>query len=262
MAMGAVVAFRIGIGQINDEVAGMKTVIVYYSVLTIAMGIFCFFKVKDGHMEASERISFKGIGEVLKMPAIWIISFVTFCNYVFTLSLYYFTPYATSILGATVTFGATLAAMKRWFSLFGNVGGGFFSDKFGTGNALLISFVVMALGTLGILMLPTNAGSIVLFTVLFVLIYIFYNVNYAQTWAMMDEGAVPEKYSGTAAGIISTIGYLPEIFVSVLAGMMIDQNPGVGGYRLFFGFLVAMLVLGAVFVLVWKSYLKKHPKVN
>ena len=44
--------------------------------------------------------------------------------------------------------------------------------------------------------------------------------------------------------------------------MMIDQNPGVGGYRLFFGFLVAMLVLGAVFVLVWKSYLKKHPKVN
>ena len=120
----------------------------------------------------------------------------------------------------------------------------------------------MALGTLGILLLPTNAGSIVLFTVLFVLIYIFYNVNYAQTWAMMDEGAVPEKYSGTAAGIISTIGYFPEIFVSVLAGMMIDQNPGVGGYRLFFGFLVAMLVLGAVFVLVWKSYLKKHPKVN
>ena len=187
---------------------------------------------------------------------------MTFCNYVFTLSLYYFTPYATSILGATVTFGATLAAMKRWFSLFGNVGGGFFSDKFGTGNALLISFVVMALGTFGILLLPTNAGSIVLFTVLFVLIYIFYNVNYAQTWAMMDEGAIPEKYSGTAAGIISTIGYLPEIFVSVLAGMMIDQNPGVGGYRLFFGFLVAMLVLGAVFVLVWKSYLKKHPKVN
>lgn len=51
-------------------------------------------------MEASERISFKGIGEVLKLPAVWIIAFVTFCNYVFTLSLYYFTPYATSILGA------------------------------------------------------------------------------------------------------------------------------------------------------------------
>ena len=28
------------------------------------------------------------------MPAIWIIGLVTFCNYVFTLSLYYFTPTA------------------------------------------------------------------------------------------------------------------------------------------------------------------------
>lgn len=211
-------------------------------------------------MEKSDRISFKGIGQVLKMPAVWIIGFVTFCNYVFTLSLYYFTPYATSILGATVTFGATLAALKRWFSLFGNVGGGFFSDKFGTGNALLISFVIMILGTLGILILPTQSDSILMFTILFVLIYIFYNVNYAQTWAMMDEGGIPEKFSGTAAGIISTVGYLPEIFVSVLAGIMIDQNPGVDGYRQFFGFLIAMLALGAIFVLIWKAYLKKHPK--
>lgn len=43
---------------------------------------------------------------------------------------------------------------------------------------------------------------------------------------------------------------------------MIDQNPGVGGYRVFFGFLVVMLILGAFFVLVWKAYLKKHPKVK
>ena len=260
MAMGAVAAFRIGIGKINDEVAGMKAVIIFYSVLTIAMGIFCFFTVKDGKREASDRISFKGIGEVLKMPSVWIIGFVTFCNYVFTLSLYYFTPYATSILGATVTFGATVAALKRWFSLFGSVGGGYFSAKFGTGNALLISFLVMAAGTLGILLLPTKASSIALFTVLFVVIYVFYNVNYAQTWAMMDEGAIPEEYSGTAAGIISTIGYLPEIFVSILAGVMIDKNPGVSGYRQFFGFLIVMLLLGAAFVVVWKSYLKKHVK--
>ncbi|MCF0105682.1 MAG: MFS transporter [Holdemanella sp.] len=261
MAMGAVAAFRIGIGQMNDEVQGMKYVIIFYSVLTIAMGIFAFFTVKeDIKTEKTERFSFKGIGGVLKLPAVWIIGMVTFCNYVFTLSLYYFTPYATSILGASVTFAATLAALKRWFSLFGNVGGGFVTDKIGTGNALLISFVAMALGTGAILLLPTNAGSIVAFTVLFVVIYVFYNVNYAMTWAMMEEGAIPEEYSGTAAGIISTVGYLPEIFVSLLAGMMIDANPTVGGYRTFFGFLIAMLLLGAVFVLIWKKYLKKVKK--
>ena len=209
-------------------------------------------------MEASDRISFKGIGQVLKLPAVWIIGFVTFCNYVFTLSLYYFTPYATGILGATVTFAATLAALKRWLGTVSSVAGGYMSDRIGTGKTILISFLIMAAGTAGILLLPTNAKSIIAFTVIFMIIYIFYSVNYAQTWAMMDEGAIPEKYSGTAAGIISTVGYLPEIFVSVMAGIMIDQNPGVGGYRQFFGFMIGMLLLGAVITVVWIRFLKKN----
>ena len=69
---------------------------------------------------------------------------------------------------------------------------------------------------------------------LFIVIYIFYNVNYAMTWAMMDEGAIPAKYSGTAAGVISTVGYLPEVFCSLLAGALIDGNPGVSGFRQYF----------------------------
>ncbi len=258
MAMAAVAAFRIGAGQMEDQHKGMIYVIVFYSVLTIIMGILCFFTVKGESEEQSEKISFKGIGEVLKLPALWIIAMVTFCNYVFTMSLYYFTPYATSILGASVTFAASLAALKRWFSLFGNVGGGYITDRIGTGNVMLVSFLAMAAGTAAILFLPLNTGSIVLFTILFILIYIFYSANMAMTWAMMDEGAIPEKYSGTAAGIISTIGYLPEIFCSVLAGVLIDKNPGVHGYRLFFGFLIVMLLLGAVFVAIWKVFLKKQ----
>ncbi len=80
---------------------------------------------------------------------------------------------------------------------------------------------------------------------------------------MMDEGALYQKsILERLLELFLQLGICQKFFVSVLAGMMIDQNPGVGGYRLFFGFLVAMLVLGAVFVLVWKSYLKKHPKVN
>lgn len=257
MAIFAVAAFRIGAGKLEDPIVGMKSVIIFYSVLTIVMGILVFFMVKDGKMEAGDRLSMKDVFSVLKLPAVWIIGFVTFCNYVFTLSLYYFTPYATGILGASVTFAATLAALKRWFSLFGSVGGGYVTDKIGTGNTLLISFIVMAAGTLGILSLPLKSSSIMLFTILFLVIYVFYNVNYAMTWAMMDEGAIPEKFTGTASGVISTIGYLPEIFCSVLAGVLIDQNPGVEGFRMYFTFLIAMLALGAVFVIIWRIYLKK-----
>lgn len=162
----------------------------------------------------------------------------------------------------SVTLGATLAAVKRFLSPVSNVGGGYIADKVGTGNLLLVSFLAMAGGTLAMLLLPLSPSSIVVFIILYLVIYFFYNVNYALTWAMMGEGNIPDKYSGTAAGIISTIGYLPEIFCSLLAGKLMDGYPGVTGFRYYFGFLIVMLLLGAGFVLVWKKFLKKEANKN
>ncbi len=259
MAPLAVVVFRLGVKKFDDA-TGMKYIIIFYSIITIISGLLVFWKMKDENIEESEKLSFKEIGKVLRLPAVWIIGIVTFCNYVFTLSLYYFTPYATGILGMTVTLGATLAAVKRFVSPISNVGGGYIADKVGTGNLLLVSFLAMAAGTLAILFLPLSTSSIIIFIILFLVIYFFYNVNYALTWAMMSEGNIPEQYSGTAAGIISTVGYLPEIFCSLLAGILIDGYPGVTGFRYYFAFLIVMLLLGAGVVLVWKKYLKKIKK--
>ncbi|MGX6977918.1 MFS transporter [Vagococcus elongatus] len=256
MASLAVVIFQIGV-KMNSDIIGMKAIIIYYSIITILSGLLVFYKVRDQEAEESERISLKGLFQVLKMPAVWIIGIVTFCNYVFTLSVYYFVPYATSLLGATVTFGAGLAAVRRYLSPISNVGGGFLGDKLGTGNLLLTSFIVMAVGTLGILLLPLTSSAVFIFTLLYLIIYMFYQVNYSLTWAMMEEGKIPVQYSGTAAGIISTIGYLPEIFCSLLAGYLLDTFPGVSGYRYYFSFLIVMLLIGALFVLVWIKFLKK-----
>lgn len=261
----AVIVYRIGIkGLVNDEILGMKYVIVFYAVINILCGLLIQFNMKDEVIKSDEKISFKDIGSVVKLPAVWIISIVTFCNYVFTLSLYYFVPYGTSLLGMTVTSAAILAAVKRYVSPISNVGGGFLGDKMGTSNLLFISFVVMALGTTGILLLPLNGTTLVIwiFVMLYIVNYLFYNVNYSLAWAMMEEGAIPDKYSGTAAGLISTIGYLPEIFISLMAGKILDKYPGVLGYRYFFGYLIVILILGAVFVQVWKLYLKKNNLLN
>ena len=91
MAIAAVAAFRIGAGKMENQAQGMRYVIIFYSVLTIVMGILAFFTVKDQKMEASERISFKGIGEVLKLPAVWIIAIcyiLQLCIYTVSLLLH------------------------------------------------------------------------------------------------------------------------------------------------------------------------------
>lgn len=255
----AVIVYKVGAKSLGDTL-GMKYVILFYSIVTVLCGVLVQFNMKDEIIKSEEKISFNDIGKVIKLPAVWIIAIVTFCNYVFTLSLYYFVPYATSLLGMTVTSAALLAAVKRYISPISNVGGGILGDKIGTSNLLFISFIVMALGVTGILFLPLNNSLIViwLFVILYIVNYLFYQVNYSLSWAMMEEGAIPDKYSGTAAGVISTIGYLPDIFISLMAGKILDKYPGVLGYRYFFGYLIFVLILGAVFVGVWRNYLKKN----
>lgn len=255
MAPLAIVAFRIGVKQLDDQL-GMKYIIIFYTVITILSGLLVFVKMKDSTTKEENTVTLKDIKVVLKMPSVWIISIITFCTYVFTLSVYYFIPYGTSILGLSVVIGATLAALKRYITPFSSFGGGVLSDKFGTGKLLFTSFVMIALCILGILFLPHNSSMGIPFAVLYLVAYFFFDINYALTWAMMEEGDVPVEYSGTAAGVISTIGYLPEIFISLLAGKLLDNYPGVTGYRYFFGFVIIMMAIGMLAVLVWNKLLK------
>ena len=66
--------------------------------------------------------------------------------------------------------------------------------------------------------------------------------------------------SGTAIGLICTIGYMPEFFCPLLAGKVLDSY-GNAGYHILFVFLAAMMVIGLVILTVYKRYIKKmHAK--
>lgn len=258
IALIAVALFNFGASQMKNEVLAMKYVILFYSIVNIAMAIFAYYAVKDDKMVLNaDKVSFKGLIKVLKNPAVWIICMVTFCNHVFCLSIYYYIPYVTDILGASVAFGAMMGVFRKFGSIGGNIVGGYLADKFGTAKLMLLAFVAMLAGQILLVLTPAKSSSVIIVTALFVAILVFFHMNYAMAWTMMSEGAVPVEYSGTAAGLICTAGSIPEIFVSILAGNMIDSHPGVMGYRYFFYFLTAVIAVGFVLILIWRQYLKR-----
>lgn len=262
VALIAVAFFNWGTSRMANEVLAMKYVILFYAFVNIAMGIFAFFVVKDEKMMLSaERVSFKGLAKVIKNPAVWIICLVSFCNHVFCLSIYYYVPYVTDILGASVAFGAMLGVFRKFGSIGGNIVGGYLADKFGTARLMLLAFIVMLGGQILMLLTPVKTSSIVIVTILFVTILVFFHMNYAMAWTMMSEGAVPVEYSGTAAGLICMAGAIPETFVSILAGNIIDKHPGAAGFHYFFYFLTAVIAVGLILILVWRKYLK-HAKID
>ena len=63
-------------------------------------------------------------------------------------------------------------------------------------------------------------------------------------FALLEETRTPARITGTAVGLISVVGYTPDIFFNAVTGRILDATPGVGGHQNYYVFLVSVMVLG------------------
>lgn len=246
---------------------GIKWIIIFYSVLPILCGILFIFILKEPEKVESEKpnkLSFNDVFNVLKMPAVWMVVVITFTSYTFNLSFYYFTPYATNVMGASAVFAAILTVLAQYVRPVAATGGGFLADRFGKGHIMLIGFITMALGT-GVMILIPNIGGQLQTAIMIaacVAIYFAMYSNFGIYFSLLSEGGIPLEFSGVAIGVVSTLGYLPEIFAPLAAGRTLDVYPGVQGYHIYFGGMIILAIVGAVFCFIWtKTYGKKQQKI-
>ena len=47
----------------------------------------------------------------------------------------------------------------------------------------------------------------------------------------MEQTRGPRALTGTAVGVISLVGYTPDIFYNMIAGRLLDATPGIGGHQ-------------------------------
>jgi hypothetical protein len=69
-------------------------------------------------------------------------------------------------------------------------------------------------------------------------------------FALLEEGGIPMALTGTAAGVASALGFVPDIYMPVVGGYLLDAYPGVTGYRLLFGFVAALALVGFIAALL------------
>jgi hypothetical protein len=76
-------------------------------------------------------------------------------------------------------------------------------------------------------------------------------------FALFEEARIPAVVTGTAVGFVSVVGYTPDIFVTFVAGVLIDASPGLAGHQHFFLFLSAFSLTGFIAAFVLMRYLHR-----
>ena len=237
---------------------GLKGGIVFYSVVVIVLGVLVLLFFKDPETnDQSERFNFKQVLTVIKLPQVWILCLILCCTYVMNMSYSYFNPYATSTLGVAMVGGTIVTIMADYIRPFASVGGGILADRLGRPRIMTIGFAIMAAGTFAIALFP--AMSVPVFVILCAIIYVGMYCNYGIVFSLMDDGGIPMEVSGTAIGLISTIGYLPEVFCPFLAGVVLDTYSE-AGYKYYFLAMGVIMLIGIVGIMIWNRSVKGQKK--
>ncbi len=243
----ATTGFLVLFAWLGSTQAGLSQIILSYAISNIALGIAAWFFLDTRHnVEAdSKSPSLADILAVLRRPEVWLIGIVVLTAYSAYWGSFYFTPYATDILLMSVVAGGMIGAGKNWLRPFAAGTAGYIADKVGVARTVSVCFIVLVLSFSILGLVPGKAALLpailVNMTIGFLSIFALRGIYFA----LMAEAGIPMAVTGTAAGVLSVIGFTPDIFMPIIGGAFLDSMPGEDGYRYFF-LLIAVMCLGGL----------------
>ncbi len=244
----------------NASVAESKQVFRY--VILVSTGIVVlvgflvwFFMRMDKAFEKTiilDKITISQIKEVLKLPAVGLLMIIILCAYVGYKITDVFSLYAQDVMGYDQVQSAQVGTFLLFIRPIVGVIIGILADRSQTTYWLVVSFIVSFFGALcfatGII---SDADTLLFFLSILTVATGVYAAR-SLYFAVMERGRIPLVLTGTAVGLISLVGYTPDIFSGPAMGYLLDANPGALGHRHVFWMLAVFSLIGGF--AAWRYY--------
>lgn len=235
----------------DERQRAFLAIVAFYAAVTAVAGVMCWRLVPDHDgAPVARRPPLAGLGEVMRRPAVWLQALIVVAAYCGYKAVDNVALYATDALGKDEVEAAAFVTACAWLRAPAAVVAGLLADRVRARTVVIGVFAVLAAScaVLGLVAPGAGAvggvivGSIV---VTFVAVYALRGVYFA----LIRESAVPARVTGTAVGLISVIGFTPDIFFASVSGRILDAAPGLVGHQRAFLLLSATAVVGAVVAL-------------
>jgi len=258
------VAFLSVFAALGSSDSALSVVITRFSVLILVLGALAWFSLEDKVSNENDDNENSAIGlseiiSVLKTPVVWLIATVVLTGYCAYWGAFRFTSYATDIFALSVTIAAAISVGKMWLKPIAALIAGFVADKFGIARTMSYLFMILIVSFTVFAFLPGDASLLPIMLLNIVLASLAIFAMRGIYFALLEEGGIPIAITGTAAGIVSAVGFTPDIFMPLLGGVLLDNYPGPVGYRYFFLTTAAICCVGLVAsTIIYLRFVKKN----
>ena len=194
---------------------------------------------------ASSRPTLHGLLVALRMRSVWLQAFIVLCAYVGYRSADDYSIYVRDVFGYDDVAAAHVGTLSLWVRPFAALAAGLWADRIDASRATFYSFACMAAGSMVIACeLLSQASPFFLLALTIVATSLGVNALRGVYFALFGETQLPYAYTGSAVGLVSVIGYTPDIFMGPVIGYFVDPSPDAHGHGQVFAVVALFAALG------------------
>mgnify|MGYP003093147187 CR=1 FL=1 len=220
--------------------AGVQAMLIFLGVVIAVLGVVSFFIIPDfkGEINKDAKLfSVKEAIQAIKHPGVIWACVAYFACYAVYQGATYTTPYLTQCFNADGNL-VNIVGLIRTYGI-GLIAGpivGFIATKIKSPSKTILGGFILSIAVLvGFILFPQDpSGS-----------------------SPLSEVKIPMAIFGTASGLLSVIGFLPDVFIHTWYGGMIDAQ-GTAAFSSIFGFEIMFGVIGCIALVMLLRSIKKH----
>jgi sugar phosphate permease len=244
-------------GQGQDTADALVKVIWLYVGMMLLLAPIAYFVLNDPYPAQTSETKTKAQSSefirdlkiVASKPEIWLCGLCILTGYQLFWATYSFSAYMQNHYGLSAIAVGSITVAKLWMRPIGASAAGFAGDFLDREKVLAILLVLasIALSTLGLM--PVSVGSTALLGIVLIIGFLTYSVR-GIFWSTLESCNVSNNIKGLAIGLISLVGYSPDIYLPIINTYLLEQYPGKTGYTIYYNIIAFMGLFGAL--AAWK----------
>ena len=193
---------------------------------------------------------------------LWRQGFIVVCAYCGFKAIDNYGLFLFDAFGASESEAAKATALTFWVRPVAAILAGLAADRVGRFPTLTASFLAMAV-LYGVIAMSPNWASPTATVPTLVIIILLGSAAFAYAlrgvyFAVAGDLDVPEHGVGAAMGLISVVGFLPDVFFGPLSGIALDNVPGAAGHQIVFGSTAIIALVGAALSIINGTAVRKQ----
>ncbi len=239
-----------------ERASAFRAVIWIFTGLTLSIALLVWVVVPDiapqDKGEHEPKLSLEGILGACRMPTVWLQAVIVVCAYVGYKATDDFSLLARDALGYDEVAAAGVGTLSFWIRAIVAVGAGYLADRVDSSRVIAWGFAILLAGS-GLIasgLLAPGVAWMLISTIVATSVGVY--ALRGVYFALLAEGAVPLAFTGSAVGVVSLIGFTPDVFMGPLMGVLLDNSPGALGHQHVFTSVAVFGVLGLVATIAFR----------